>query len=178
MSILNQSLKTIWHKIFPETTGQKCIVIARCGSDIELLPGIITDPTESQNKELTIFHAGNITYEWTDKTKHTFLTDLDKPAGFRSGIAVYTHTVGSLYSSNVTKEFVDSDFYNKILESRDVRYAMEYLREYHDAQNIPWIKYAIWAGVAILIILAWKSGLLNALWSEIRSVIPTDNPIK
>jgi len=160
----------LWRAIFPQQLpGSPCLVLAKHGLEVALLPGRLTEPQFAIVGVLAHVHAAaNVTYDWIDRTEHTFIVDANEIIGTTRGLSVYPHNVGSLYAANVSNSFIDSDFYNKILKADLGKHVLHYIEDYVQAENMPWLKYAIWAAVAVGVLVLWKTGVLAQVWSEIN----------
>jgi len=160
----------LWRAIFPvKLPGTPCLVLAKQGMKVQLLPGRVTEPQFAVVGAVPQVRAGcNVTYVWSDGVEHTFLADANEFVGICRGLSVYPHNVGSLYAANVDSVFIDSDFYNKILKGDLGKHILTYIENYVQGQAIPWLKYAIWAAIAIGILVLWKTGIIAQVWPEIN----------
>jgi hypothetical protein len=158
-----------WYNIFPKKEGSPCWVIAQNGTIIKTLPGRLCSSQGIVLKDTTALDAPVlIRYTWIDKQKHSYIEDRNQGLrGFDDGLPVYCHQVGSLYGPGCSQSFIDSDYFNQILDCRVGPALIEWLEEYIDEQKIPWLKYALWAAIAILIIYLWRSGYLSTILHDI-----------
>lgn len=174
-------LQAVWYWLFPERfPGTPCYVLAHLGNNIEFREGGITDPhsfifdNKKGRPEIqkldgpgadgpSLINGSRITYRWTDGELQSFLADLNAPVAMRNGLPVFPHNVGSLYQAGASETFISSQLFVKLMDTNIIEDGLDALKKYEKAGNIPWVKYAIWAAVILLVIFLWKNGTIPGL---------------
>lgn len=165
-------IQAAWKFFFPDRLpGIPCKVLARMGIQCRLLPARIETPLHAVVETAgtqKIQNAAKVSFEWIDGSKHSFMADLDNPLGQDAdGLSIYPQNVGSVYAANVSKDFIDSQWFNEALELNVAKDYFKHLEDLRNSKSVPWMKYALWAGIAILAIFLWKSGILEQVYNDI-----------
>lgn len=175
-------LQAVWYWLFPERfPGTPCYVLAHFGNTIEFRDAGITDPHSFIIKDsntgkmliekregpgadgASLINGSRITYRWIDGELHSFLADLNNPVSHRNGLPVFPHNVGSLYQAGASETFISSQLFVKLMDTNIIEEGLDALKKYEKAGNIPWVKYAVWAAVILLVIFLWKNGTIPGL---------------
>lgn len=139
-----------------------CWVESKEGTTVDMVPGWIINP-KTAVVESGQQRAAKIRYTWINGIDHEYIQDLDTFVGMKNGLPIFVHNLGALYAAGVTQEFISSDWYAKFNDTKIIAEAIDAYEEYSRGNKIPWLKYAIWVAIFLIIVFLWKNGTIPNL---------------